>query len=201
MKTYQPQTSRPGAIAFLALLVAATLVVAGCIVTSIHPFYTGKDLKFDGQLLGSWVDVKKAPDSDASWVFEKIDTQTYQLTTRDGSETNTFDVHLFMLGQAQFLDCLWRERPGYATPNHILLRVLSLQPELQLQLLNYDWLGDVLKEHPKTLAHVIVPAPAGAENRQDDFTLTAETPALQKFVRKHLNNTNAWLEPLVMKKL
>lgn len=175
-----------------------TLMLVGCVVTSIYPFYTAQDVSFDPALMGTWHDAEQ---TNSTWVFEKVAEQTYQLTTRDNSETNEFDTHLFTLAGVKFLDCLSRQRSAYATPNHILMRIRQTEPELQVVLLNYEWLGELLEKNPKTLAHVITPAPAGSSGPDKLLTLTADTAALQKFVRKHLNNTNAWSEMIGLKKI
>lgn len=183
-----------GAITLLAL------VVAGCVVTSVYPYYTAKDLTFDPALLGTWHDPEKTNADAETWTFDKLEAQTYKWTVRDGNKTNEFDTHLFSLGGTRFLDALPRERHDYTTPSHVLLRVTKLQPQLELENLSYDWLAKLLETDPKALRHVVVPKEAGSSEDGGLLTLTADTAELQKFIRKHVNNTNAWGESLVMKK-
>jgi len=184
----------------LTTLGLALLLVAGCVVTSVYPYYTAKDLIFDPTLLGLWSDGKNTNDSNDTWVFEKTSAETYKLTIRDNSETNEFDTHLFTLGGQKFLDSLPRFRAAYQTPTHVVLRVKSISPTLQLQLLSYEWLGKLVEQNPKAIRHIIVPAEAGKDNDGEGLTLTATTAELQKFLLKHLDNTNAWVDPMVMNK-
>ena len=185
----------------LSTLGLALILLAGCVVTSIYPYYTAKDLTFDPVLLGTWSDPEKTNTDAETWTFEKLAAQTYKWTVRDSNKTNEFDAHLFALGGARFLDALSRERREYNTPAHVLLRVNKLQPQLELQILNYEWLTKQVEANPKLIRHVIVPKEAGGTDEGGGLLiLTADTAELQKFIRKHLKNTNAWGEPLVMKK-
>ena len=134
------------------------------------------------------------------WTFTKTAAPAYKLSVRNGSSTNEFDAHLFTLGGQKFLDCLPCERHAYTAPAHVLLRVNRLQPQLEMQLLDYKWLCELVATQPKAVRHLMAPAAAGASPERDLLILTAETPELQKFIRKHLNNTNAWIETMVMKK-
>lgn len=184
----------------LSILGLTLALLAGCVVTSVYPYYSAKDLTFDPTLLGVWSDSADTNVDKETWTFEKLDTQTYKLMIRDSSKTNEFDAHLFTLGGAKFLDVLPRERHEYATPAHLLLRMTRLQPQLEMNVLNYEWLGKLVEANPKAIRHIIVPKAGNASDDGDLLTLTADTAELQKFIRKHLNNTNAWGEPLVMKK-
>ncbi len=184
----------------VSVLGLAVALLAGCVVTSVYPFYTAKDLTFEPALLGTWSDPEKTNDGTDTWVFEPIAATAYKLTVRDNSETNEFDAHLFTLGGQQFLDSLPRTRTAYQTPTHVLLRVKSISPTLQLELLSYEWLGKLVEQNPKAIRHIIVPATAGKDNDNDGLTLTADTAELQKFIRKHRDNTNAWVAPMVLKK-
>ena len=185
----------------LGLLGLNLVFLAGCVVNSTYPFYTTKDLTFDPALLGTWGDPDTTNGSPETWSFEKIAAQTYKLTLTSSSETNEFDTHLFTLAGERFLDNLPRARFDYQTPQHFLLRVKSLGPKLELQLMDYEWLGKLLEKSPKTLRHAIVPKEGGDADQGGEFTLTAETAELQKFIRKHLKNTNAWVKPIELKKL
>lgn len=178
----------------------ALVWLTGCVVTSVYPYYTAKDVTFDAALLGTWGDPAETNANKDTWTFEKIGSQTYKLTTQDGSETNTFDAHLFTLGSEKFLDCLPRERHEYTAPTHVLLRVKSIQPQLEMYLLDYEWLGKLVEANPKAIRHVITPGPAGDSKEDQLVTLTANTAELQKFIRKHLKTEAAWGDPMIMKK-
>jgi hypothetical protein len=195
------KSSHPPFAAALGGLAVAALLVAGCVVESIYPYYTLKDVIVDSALAGAWNKTDKGDATSEIWTFAPATNQTYQLTVRDSNETNHFDVHLFTLSDQKFLDCLPRERRAYQTPNHVLLRVKQIQPALEMELLDYDWLTKLVAAKPKAIRHLVVPKEADGSDDGGMLTLTADTAELQKFLRKHLKNPEAWGEPLVMKKL
>jgi hypothetical protein len=177
------------------------LLIASCVVTAVHPFYTTKDLTFDPALLGQWASAAEREPAKETWTFEQIEPQTYQLITCSPSETNSFDTRLFTLGKTRFLDCYNRARPPYAIPTHVLLRVDQSRPQLILTPMNYEWLAKLVEQDSAAIRHTLVPPEAGRTNDGGLLVLTADTAELQSFVRRHLANTNAWSAPIVLHKL
>lgn len=200
MKSTLPLKSKPSLarLAFQALA-GAVLLFSGCVVMSIYPYYTAKDVTFDPALLGTWSDPVDTSATKETWTFTKQEAQSYRLEIRGDNKTNAFGAHLFTLSGAKFLDALPCERHEYNTPAHLLLRVTSLQPQLEMHVLNYEWLAKLLEKNPKALRHIVVPKSSCSEDGEM-LTLTAETKELQQFIRKHLNDTNAWSEVMVLKK-
>lgn len=184
----------------LRLLGLPLVLLAGCVVNSIYPFYTAKDLTFDPALVGAWGAPAATNQSQETWSFEQIAAQTYKLTMTTSSKTNEFDTHLFTLADERFLDNLPRVRVGLQTPQHFLLRIKSLGSKLELQTLDYEWLAKLLEQEPKTLRHVVVPKEGRDITAGGQLTLTADPAELQELIRKHLKNTNAWTEPFALEK-
>jgi len=176
----------------LALSLAAVgLIVTGCVVTSVHPFYLEKDVVSGEPLLGHWKNPKEAGEH---WIFEPGAQKSLKLTYVSGTETNLVSAHLFKFGQETFLDLfpLKPDAPGFppAIPSHLLLRVNQLQPTLKMTVLNHDWLVKLVQQQPKTIAHLIIRDPD--ESDKVRVVLTAETSELQQFIRKQLNNAETW---------
>lgn len=167
--------------------------MSGCIVTSVQPFYLEKDVVPGTPLLGHWKSPKEAGEH---WLFEPGDQKSLKLTCISGDETNLVSVHLFKMGQDLFLDMfpLKPDAPGFppGIPSHLLLRVDQLQPTLKMATLNHDWLVKVLQERPKTVSHIIIKDGDKADNSR--AVLTAETAEMQRFIRKHMKNAEAWQE-------
>ena len=192
------------------LTLAGALVIgaAGCIPTSIHPLYTGKDLVFEPQLVDVW---KEKEDSKTNWKFEKAGEKDYRLiTTEDDGSTGEFKVHALKLGGFLFLDlfpdgCGVKDTTctGYyqahLQPMHSFLKVSQLDSTtLQLSSMDLKWLAGFLKENPKAIAHEMLKAD------QDDqqVILTAATSDLQAFVVKHLKTPGAFGdEPSTLKRV
>lgn len=174
----------------IAPLVAA-LVLTGCVVESIYPWYTARDVTFDPALVGRWVEADAAADSLDGWTFEKAGANGYWLTTVDGRNTNRYEMHLFRLGQRRFLDVCSTNRVAGQVPTHYLLTVSSVDPALQMATLKYDWLTKLLEKNPGALRHLIVPDGSG-ETNDAQLVLTASTKELQTFLLQHAGDTNAF---------
>lgn len=170
----------------LILVGAAGILLAACI-PSVNPFYAGKDIRFEPQLLGDWQAQDSASDP-PRWRFESEDGKTYKVTVSDeGGRTGLFKATLFNLEDHAFLDLI-PAKCDYATnqadlvafsmfPGHLLFHVAQIAPALELAPFDFDWLEDFLTENPAALSH---------HRDGDRLLLTASTPELQGFVLKHL---------------
>lgn len=181
-------------------LIAIVALIAAC-VPSVNPFYFDKDAITDARLVGTWLTAttKSQPES---WTFETSITNTYAATLLDeDGKTGNFVAHLFKLGAATFID-LEPAECNYATnqaslvgatmiPGHLLLRVQLDEKKLSIAACNPDWLKKFLAKNPAAIAHRM---------RDDEVILTAETGALQKFVRKHLGKDELFGDDMDYKK-
>ena len=180
-----------------ALAGVVTALLTGCIVTSIHPFYTSKDVVFEPALLGQWTNT----DGEQYWTFQREQTNAYHLTYISEGKTNVSTVHLFKLSGQQFLDFVSADPEcdalPPAIPSHMLLRVTQLTPTVRLSLLNHDWLKAAVEKDPKLLGHAMI------GNKPDDqrVVLTADTAELQQFLRAHLDRAEAWQDPFELKRV
>jgi hypothetical protein len=174
-----------------AIVPAVALILAGCVVTSVYPFYTQKDLVFEPGLVGHWI---KVEDKNESWKFTKAATNAYQLTQTSEGQTNVMQAHLFKLRGQMFLDLFAPDQDvggcPPAIPSHLLLRVFELSPKVRLAPINHQWLGDLLDKDPKAVKNQILQTGAKPDDRR--VVLTAETVELQAFVIKHLKTEEAW---------
>jgi hypothetical protein len=175
----------------------ALTVLTGCVTLSVYPYYTAKDVTFDPALVGVWAEPGKTNADRETWTFERVDDQSYRLTVTEDDKKTGYDARLFKLKGHTLLDCLPRERTDCLIPGHVLLRVDSLQPALEMRLLDYGWLGKLIEKQPKAIRHVMVP---GYGQKADDemLVLTADTAELQKFVLKHLQTEDAWSDKIEM---
>ncbi len=169
-------------------VVGMGVVLAGCIVPSVYPYYTEKDVVTDPALLGSWVKAGGDANDKSSWLFEKSGEQAYKATIVD-NETNFYSVHLFKLKDQMFMDAMLLLKSGAGIPPHYLMKVAQIQPTLKTATVNYQWMDEYLEKHPDAIRHTIA-----LDDPQDTNTahtvLTAETKELQKFFLKHLDDTN-----------
>ena len=173
------------------------LALAGCVVESVYPWYTARDVELEPALMGQWMETGATNETHDAWKFEKLDASAYLLTTVEDRKTNRYEAHLFRLGQQRFLDACPTNRVGGQVPVHYLLTVSSVAPALQMAMLNYDWLTKLLAEKPGALRHIVVPDARG-DAKDGLLVLTADTKELQKFLARQVGNTNAWqsLKPM-----
>jgi hypothetical protein len=174
----------------LCAVVGLGLVLAGCIVSSVYPFYTEKDLVAEPALAGSWIPVATNQNKEV-WIFEKSGERSYRTSIIDNNETNVYSMHVFKLNGQQFMDTLPLQKNGGdgGIPAHLLLKISQLQPTLQLGSLNYKWMDDFLQKNPRALHHLTVRDDPDDTNTAH-LVLTGETRELQKFISKHLDDTN-----------
>jgi hypothetical protein len=186
------------AAAFAGLAVVG-LFLAGCVVESVYPFYTPKDITFDPALVGTWVDVKANNDGKEFWQFDRQGHNSYILTLSSTTETNAYDATLFQVSRQTFLDLCSTNRVDNQLPLHYLMKLELTSPSLKFQLLDYKWLTELLEKKPQALRHILVPGGSGNTNNSQ-LVLTAETAELQAFILKYVNDTNAFTRPDEMKR-
>jgi hypothetical protein len=170
---------------------ALMTLLAGCVVTSVYPFYTAKDVQFDPALLGTWAEAGSTNAANDHWRFDRLNQQAYWLTIGEQNETNRYETHRFHLKQHVFLDLCTTNRMEDHLPLHYLMKLENTGSKLQVKVLNFAWLAKLLEKKPKALRHILVPNEPGNTNN-NQLVLTADTPELQKFILKHINDTNAF---------
>jgi len=169
------------------LLAAAGAVLAGCIVTSVSPFYTQSDLVSEPAILGNWINQKN---TNEVWSFERNGDLAYRFTLIEERKATVMEARAFKLRGQLFLDVFSLEQDIHTIPAHYLMKVTDLTPALRMSELNHQWLANLLDTDPKALAHHFVRTGTNPQDRR--VVLTAATPELQTFVLKHLNNPDAW---------
>ena len=175
----------------LPLLSAAAVILAGCVVTSVYPFFGQNDVGFEPALLGHWTKVQHPEER---WTFERGSGDGYRVFCVSGGSTNTGQAHWFKLEGQTFLDfsaSTWKEdiQPE-PVPSHLLVRVGQIAPSLKMANLKYDWLGELVAKNPKAIRHILIKTGDKPEDRR--VVLTADTAELQRFVIKHLKTKGAW---------
>ncbi|MDB6059611.1 MAG: hypothetical protein JWO95_3455 [Verrucomicrobiales bacterium] len=171
------------------------IFIAGCVVTSVYPYYTDKDLTFNPGLLGTRTESKTNDSgtiSTETWVCSKASENAYTYTGTTPTETNTFSAHLFKLGGKRFLDWYPLQKNNDFIPPHYLLEVRQVTPTPELVPMDYSWLEDLLAKHPNAVRHIrLYDKPDKSDKGR--IVLTADTKELQKFVLKYMNNPQAFV--------
>ncbi len=174
------------------------LLAGGCLVQSIHPLFVEKDYLPCDQVVGTWEQRESDGSLEGTWVFAEKE-RTYALTHTDKEKRQAiFEVSAGRLGGETLLDLILSDPlPGrelnelaqwHLMPVHTFLKVTGTKESLSLTPMDLEWLAKHLQENPKALAHTM-----RRNGNEDGFPLlTAGTEELQKFVTKHLTNTNAF---------
>ena len=176
---------------------ALIFLLAGCVVSSVYPYYTAKDVVFDPALVGNWAETGSTNADHERWRFEQSTSQAYRLFVQDNGKQTEFDAHLFKLKGRLFLDLCPRDRPDNSLPLHYLLKVARIEPALEMSVLDFEWLTKLIEKEPKAIRHIVVPKKLG-EDGGGDLVLTADTAELQKFILKHEKTEGAFGKVSVM---
>ena len=161
------------------------LLLAGCVVPSLHQLYIEEDLIFDEALLGEWVN----EDSNEFLFLKTNGENEYKLVFREGDSQCEFEAHLLKVENRMFLDLFpvesdrdWSEC-YLLLPTHLFFLVKQIEPELQLVSLNYDWLKGFLEQKPHAVRY---------EKVDDTILLTAPPKELQRFLVEHVETEGAF---------
>jgi hypothetical protein len=175
----------------LLLLGVGAVGLAGCLVTSVSPYYTTKDVGFEPALLGQWTNTTDAREH---WQFEQDGPKAYKLTFTADSKTSVIKTHWFKMDGQSFLDLfssdVWGNVQPPPVPSHFLLRVYQVTPTVKMAALDHEWLLKLVDGDPKAIRHHIIPDGEKREDRR--VVLTADTSELQRFIKKHLDTVEAW---------
>jgi hypothetical protein len=170
----------------------AAIFCAGCVVTSVHPFYSDATLFAAPSLAGRWIEPGEK--SGDVYEFKPKGEKQFILSHSTGAEAakDSYVVRPFKLGSQIYLDVFTTERSANLIPGHQVWKVGRLEP-LEVQQLDMDWLKKTLAARPSLLRHERI---SEAEDRPENYglALTASTRELQAFLSKQAAVREAWGE-------
>jgi len=190
-------------VSFIFLL----LFFSGCLVRSIHPFFTDEDIVFDEAILGQWYDedslswqisryehiggfLDNSAESDDSYRLEFID---------DEGRKNIFNAHLFRLGDSLYFDFCPLFEDGledsfysyHLVPSHSLARLSFLSDKkMIIKWFHEEWLRELLSEDRVKIKHEVFSRNPLLQT--ESYLLTASTEDLQKFILKYADHPEAF---------
>jgi hypothetical protein len=181
------------------------LLMSGCFVKSLHPFYSENEIIYKKELVGDWT----GADSSA-WKIEQGKKSTgmfkpdrpdssYLITYTDNKGTAVFKVRLFKLGAHLFLDFYPEEvessndlMASHLVPMHTVARVDLSANRLIIRWYNEEWLIGLFRQNKIRIAHEKIPLESGKMDDNDfQVILTASTEDLQKFMLKYSDDPDA----------
>lgn len=173
-------------VIFSLAMLALAFLSGGCLVTSLNPLYTDKDIVYDDSLVGSW----RSEGDKETWMFNQEGENAYTLTIYDSETSGKFDVILLKLGGQLFLD-MFPADPEHGNlyyylhtiPTHSFVKVSIEGETLKLAFMDLEWFQKRIKKGMDVGIEYVT--------RQDDsdmVLLTAPTDKLQAFVMKHADD-------------
>jgi hypothetical protein len=183
---------------FLSLLVLVAIVVQGCIVKSLHPFYAQSDLIFKKELVNTWLD-----QDGNKWKISRVEDQAaaYQMTFAKGDQEATFLVHLFDLGGTQFLDFVPLSSDGsindlfemHLLPSHSVAKVEKLSNQVvSIKWFNEEWLRNLFQQNKIKISHEVIVEENSGNDEDKAYVITASSEELRKFLMKYGNDKSAF---------
>jgi hypothetical protein len=186
----------------IIIITFMTLLLHGCFIKSIHPFYQEKDVIFKSQLLGRWMDqdssVWQITQMTRSLGFMLGDTvdNSYEMLCEDVDGNKTYyDTHLFKIGNDWYLDFFPMLGEilednlvmNSIIPSHSLAKFhIRDNNRIVVNFFDEDWLDDLMEKNRVKISHE--KTTIGGDI--DAYVLTASSDELQKFIAKYGNDPN-----------
>lgn len=190
----------------IILVSCLSFLLPGCLVISIHPFYTEEDIIYKPELTGTWID-----HDSGTWIIAqhmqfdglfKPDRpgRSYEIKFTDNKGTSVFIAHLFQLGKEMYLDFYPENQDKgndfenfHFVPSHSLARVEFKNGQIIIGWYNQEWLLGLFNQNKIRIAHERTPYDIDEKDPASyEVVLTASTADLQKFIRKYGNDPNAF---------
>jgi hypothetical protein len=182
-----------------------TVFLTGCPARILFPLFTEKDLVFNPALVGTWVLEEDI------YTFSKSGGKSYELmhyTNNAASDTAIFKAELGKLGKFWFLDLFPENRAleshlnnGVYTHHlilaHTISRVWFEGDSIRISTLDDDWLRKMVNKKKLKIPYVHLKD----ENAGEQLILTASTKELQRLVTKYADNTSAFPNPGVLRRV
>lgn len=185
---------------FLIVCAVVALILQGCIVKSLKPFYKDSDVIFNKALLNSWVD----QDSN-QWNVQasKEKQNAYEMHwLHHGEKDIVFLAHLFKLNGESYLDFfpLSNNEPERLTifdlhlmPTHSIAKVdIFTDGEVHIKWFKEEWLRSLFDQNRIKISHETIMDEISKDKNDKSYILTASTDELQKFIIKYGHSDGAF---------
>jgi hypothetical protein len=181
---------------FLAAALVAVLL-QGCIVKSLHPFYTQDNVLFKKELIATWQDQEGG-----KWFIKPVKEKpnAYEMRWNKEGKDAVFIAHLFKLEDEMYLDFfpIGSDSESGLTifdlhllPTHSVAKLDILgATEIHFKWLNEKWLGSLFDQNRIKISHEVINDATTDEDKY--YVLTAQTEELQKFIIKYGHEDNAF---------
>jgi len=178
-----------------------SILFGGCLVMSLHPFFTDTDSVFEKSVIGKWSDKT----GKAMLEFKQFGANAYRVTylqsevssspggKKESGEPGEFEGHIGKINGVLFLDLYpdkdsWNRLKNDAlavhlAPTHTVSKVWVEGDKLMVASLDHDWLKDLVTNDRNAVPHEVV---------EGAIVLTGSTEALQAFLKKYAGEPKAF---------
>ena len=191
----------------IVLMSLIILLLSGCLVKSLHPFYKENQSLFKKELIGTWTGKDSSiwnivQGKKTTGLFKPdMPENAYLITYTDKKGSAVFKVHLFQLENHLFLDFYPEDADAagsndlmtmHLVPMHTVARIELIAGHIVIRWYNEEWLISLFKQNKIRIPHEKIPYESGKVNDNDfQVILTASTDELQKFMLKYADDPNA----------
>jgi hypothetical protein len=174
----------------LGLVILASVFLAGCPVSDLHPLYKSSDNVSEPLLVGKWV----PPDSgDKGFIeFQEGSGSSYTMVVQDpdSKDADHYDVHLVRLGGNLFADLKFSNRsrgdanvdmPIGVIAVHVVIEMTVTKDDLGWATMEEDPLKIFLKNSAPPEKHTV----GNLEYDSDASLVLADTETLRGYVVAH----------------
>ena len=183
----------------ISVIFLAMLMMTGCLVSSLHPFYKSKDKVYDPVLEGNWIDgdsciwTIEPNEVSPTFMATPVPDSTFRITYYEDEDSRALLTGvLFRLNGVSYVDFSPAKDEDHFSsdmtgfhhiPVHTLARVQYSSDSILLYWYGEDWLNELFEQNRIRISHETVDAPD-----YDRHLLTASTDELQKFIRKYASD-------------
>ena len=181
--------------AFILLFVSVVslVILSGCVVQSINPFYAADAVIDLPEVSGTWVLKKSSVDEglNREWTFS---ADKIALPDAKGGSF-VLSSRFFRIGDMLFLDAIADSPPDglsfwwvlHVTPVHTVSRVIADNQQMKIIPLNASWMEAAVKQKTVVLSAVRHP-------EQNSYLFTATSADWAEFLRKYGKDQNVFPE-------
>lgn len=203
----------------LIILVLVIGALQSCTIFSLHPLYEEDDLLEEPGLTGVWRDTG---DGDEFVSFEQLDNKKYLFRYMEARADNghstvkkngmpfdypamdtlSFEAGLVKIGEHFFIDLFpyydGEKDEGYYLlrnfiPTHSFMKIEWVENEMTLFMFEPDRMKKLFEQNRIRIKHEII--------NDDYIIITASTQDLQQFIKKYADDSAAFDEPEIFRKI
>lgn len=187
------QLNKKNTVGVALFVIFSFILLSGCIVQSVNPFYAKESIADLPALYGKWVLKQSSVDEglNREWTFSA--DKIMLPDTKTGS--STLSSRFFRIDDMLFLDAIADAPPDalsvwwvlHVTPVHTVSRVIADNKTMKIIPLDASWMEEAVKKKTVTL-------PSVWHQEQNAYLFTASAADWKEFLKKYGKDQNVFPE-------